>query len=65
MLINRQSIEKPVYNYALHTRSDETVIIEPKDVIIIEGILVLEDVELRNLMDIKLFVDTDADLTYY
>lgn len=62
MLLERQQIEKPVYNYALHTRSDETVIIEPKDVIIIEGILVLENVELRNLMDIKLFVDTDADL---
>ena len=62
MLLERQQIEKPIYNYALHTRSDETVIIEPKDVIIIEGILVLENVELRNLMDIKLFVDTDADL---
>lgn len=61
-LMNRQTIEKPVYDYAQHTRSNETILIEPKDVIIIEGILVLEDVELRNLMDIKLFVDTDADL---
>lgn len=61
-LLNRESIEKPVYDYTAHTRSSETVVIEPKDVIIIEGILVLEDVELRNLMDIKLFVDTDADL---
>ncbi|CAM3113258.1 uridine kinase [Filibacter tadaridae] len=62
MLLERQQIEKPVYDYAYHTRSDKTVIIEPKDVIILEGILVLEDVELRKLMDIKLFVDTDADL---
>ncbi|HSI66038.1 MAG TPA: uridine kinase [Planococcus sp. (in: firmicutes)] len=61
-LLERQPIEKPVYNYAVHNRSDETIRIEPKDVIIIEGILVLEDVRLRNLMDIKLFVDTDADL---
>lgn len=61
-LLERKSIHKPVYNYALHTRSEETVLIEPKDVIILEGILVLEDVRLRELMDIKLFVDTDADL---
>lgn len=62
MLLERKKIEKPVYDYALHTRSDETIIIEPKDVIIVEGILVLEDAALRDLMDIKLFVDTDADL---
>ena len=61
-LLNRQPIEKPVYDYALHTRSKETVVIAPKDVIILEGILVLEDSRLRDLMDIKLFVDTDADL---
>ena len=61
-LLKRQSIEKPLYDYSIHTRSDETVIINPKDVIIVEGILVLEDVELRSLMDIKLYVDTDADL---
>lgn len=62
MLLDRKPIEKPIYNYAEHTRSEETVIIEPKDVIIVEGILVLEDPELRDLMDIKLYVDTDADL---
>lgn len=44
------------------TRSEETVHVEPKDVIILEGILVLEDKRLRDLMDIKLYVDTDADL---
>ena len=61
-LIDRKLVEKPVYNYSLHTRSEETIIIEPKDVIILEGILVLEDARLRDLMDIKLFVDTDGDL---
>ncbi|WP_252502877.1 uridine kinase [Sporosarcina sp. Marseille-Q4943] len=61
-LLDRKTIEKPVYDYALHTRSDQKIAIEPKDVIILEGILVLEDERLRDLMDIKLFVDTDADL---
>ncbi len=61
-LLNRQPINKPVYDYVAHTRSAETIKIEPKDVIIIEGILVLEDEALRDLMDIKLYVDTDADL---
>lgn len=63
-LMNGQPVEKPVYDYANHTRSTETVPLEPKDVIILEGILVLEDERLRNLMDIKLFVDTDADLRF-
>lgn len=61
-LLAYESIEKPVYNYSEHTRSSETIHVEPKDVIILEGILVLEDERLRDLMDIKVFVDTDADL---
>ncbi|OAS84988.1 MULTISPECIES: uridine kinase [Metabacillus] len=61
-LLNHQSIEKPVYDYKLHTRSEDVIVVEPKDVIILEGILILEDERLRDLMDIKLFVDTDADL---
>ncbi|HWO74745.1 MAG TPA: uridine kinase [Bacillus sp. (in: firmicutes)] len=61
-LINYIPINKPVYDYSLHTRSNEVIRVEPKDVIILEGILVLEDERLRDLMDIKLFVDTDADL---
>ncbi|MCK1996503.1 uridine kinase [Paenisporosarcina quisquiliarum] len=61
-LLDNKAIEKPVYDYAKHTRSSETIKIEPKDVIILEGILVLEDERLRNMMNIKLFVDTDADL---
>ncbi|MEK3981118.1 uridine kinase [Psychrobacillus sp. FSL K6-2836] len=61
-LLDNKAIEKPVYDYAKHTRSSETIKIEPQDVIILEGILVLEDERLRNMMNIKLFVDTDADL---
>ncbi|UOY94103.1 uridine kinase [Ectobacillus sp. JY-23] len=61
-LLQYKPIEKPVYDYKIHTRSDEVIPVEPKDVIILEGILVLEDKRLRDLMDIKLFVDTDADI---
>lgn len=61
-LLNYEPIEKPVYDYAQHTRSEEVVHVDPKDVIILEGILILEDERLRNLMDMKLFVDTDADI---
>lgn len=61
-LLRYEPINKPIYDYAMHTRSEEVIKVEPKDVIILEGILVLEDERLRNLMDIKLYVDTDADL---
>ncbi|KMJ60229.1 uridine kinase [Bacillus sp. LL01] len=61
-LLQYDTVNKPVYDYTLHTRSSQVIEVEPKDVIIVEGILVLEDERLRNLMDIKLFVDTDADI---
>lgn len=61
-LLNYQSIEKPVYDYSLHTRSTATIKVLPKNVIILEGILILEDERIRDLMDIKVFVDTDADI---
>jgi uridine kinase len=61
-LLRYEPIEKPVYDYSIHTRSKEVIAVEPKDVIILEGILILEDERLRNLMDIKLYVDTDADI---
>lgn len=61
-LLDYNSIEKPVYDYTRHTRSGETITQESKEVIILEGILILEDVRLRNLMDIKLYVDTDDDI---
>ena len=56
------AIECPVYDFTQHNRSDETIRIVPKKVIIVEGILIFENQELRDLMDIKIFVDTDADI---
>ena len=55
-------IECPVYDFTVHNRSDDTVRLVPHKVIIVEGILIFENEELRNLMDIKVFVDTDADI---
>ena len=55
------AIQCPTYNYSLHTRAKETITIEPKRVILLEGILVLCDKRLRELLDIKIFVDADAD----
>ena len=60
-LKNNEEVDIPVYDFSIHNRVDATVHIIPKNVIIIEGILVLENKALRDLMDIKVFVDTDAD----
>ena len=57
-----RAIDCPVYDFTQHNRSQETVRIVPKSVIIVEGILIFEDKPLRDLMDIKIFVDTDADV---
>ena len=57
-----QAIDCPVYDFAQHNRSDETIRIEPQKVIIVEGILIFENEPLRELMDIRIFVDTDADV---
>lgn len=61
-LIRFEAIDKPVYDYAQHTRSRAVVHQEPREVIIVEGILILEDERLRSLMDIKVYVDTDDDI---
>ncbi|KRM56979.1 uridine kinase [Ligilactobacillus animalis] len=61
-LLNWKTIEIPVYDYAAHTRSKEVVVQEPREVIIVEGILTLNDARLRDLMDIKIFVDADDDI---
>ena len=60
-LIKGRAIDMPVYDYCVHNRSKETIRIEPKTVIIMEGILILENRALRDLMDVKIYVDTDAD----
>ena len=59
-----ESIEQPIYDYATHSRSTETVHLEPRPVIVIEGILVFVNPEMRALMDLKVFVDTDADIRF-
>ncbi|TSO26684.1 uridine kinase [Lactobacillus sp. LL6] len=64
MLLKRQAIEMPTYDFTAHTRSDETVHVEPADIIILEGILVLFNEEIRDLMDIKVYVDTDDDIRF-
>lgn len=60
-LLKGRPIDMPTYDYCNHNRAKETIRIAPKTVIIMEGILVLENRELRDLMDIKIYVDTDAD----
>lgn len=57
-----QAIDCPVYDFTVHNRSEETIHIVPKQVIIVEGILIFENRPLRELMDIRIFVDTDADV---
>ena len=61
-LLRGQPIEKPTYDFTHHSRLPETVRVEGHRVIVLEGILVLEDPALRRLMDIKVFIDTDADV---
>ena len=57
-----KSIQCPVYDYSIHDRTDKTVLIRPTRVIIVEGILIYESLELCKEMDIKIYVDTDADV---
>ena len=61
MLKEGKSIEQPTYSYLTCTRQPETIHIEPREVVIIEGILALCDEKLRNMMDLKIFVDADPD----
>lgn len=56
-----KEIFRPEYDYKIHTRSQNTYLVKPKSVIIIDGFLIFENKELRDLMDVKIFVDTDAD----
>ena len=63
-LLNGQVIDKPIYDFVTQTRKKETEHIEPKSVIILEGILVLEDEKIRDLADIKVFVNCDDDLRF-
>jgi len=59
-----QSVHVPVYDFSTDMRRDETILVEPQPIILIEGILIFSDRELRELLDIKIFVDTDADIRF-
>ena len=61
-LCRGETIQSPTYDYTIHDRSDVTVEVRPTKVVIVEGILIFENQALRDLMDIKIFVDTDADV---
>ena len=63
-LMNGETIEKPTYDYTVHNRSEVTETIKPCDVIVLEGLFVLESESLRELLDMKIFVDTDADIRF-
>lgn len=63
-LLNGKSIEKPVYDFVNHTRLSDVECMQASEVIVMEGLFVLENEELRNLCDIKIFVDTDADIRF-
>lgn len=62
MLIEGKVIEKPIYDFEKHNRKEESITVYPKDIIILEGILILYDERIRDLLDIKIFVDTDSDV---
>lgn len=61
-LKNGESVNRPIYDYSTHNRLKETQLTEPKQIIIVDGILILNDEKLRSLFDISVFVDTDADI---
>ena len=63
-LKNGNPIDHPVYSFVRHNREEQTVRVEPRKIILVEGILIFENKELRDLMDIKIFVDTDADIRF-
>lgn len=63
-LVAGRPIEKPTYDFAAHTRAPETIRIEPRSVILVEGILLFVEPRLRDLFDLKIFVDTEADVRF-
>ncbi len=63
-LLAGKVVQQPIYDFTTHTRKKETIPVGGEDIIILEGILILDNPELRNLMDIKIYVDTDADVRF-
>ncbi len=64
ILLQGESIQKPIYDFTIHTRSKKTELVVPTNIIILEGILIFDDLKLRELMDIKIYVDTDDDIRF-
>ena len=63
-LIDGLPIEKPVYDFTRHTRAPQTVRVDPRDVVLVDGILLFADATLREMFDLKIFVDTEADVRF-
>ena len=63
-LLARRPIDKPVYDFARHTRAPETIRVHPRDVILVDGILLFAEPRLREMFDLRIFVDTDADVRF-
>ena len=63
-LKRREPVDLPIYDFTIHTRTDRTLRVEPRPVILVEGILIFAEPELRKVFDVKIFVDTDADLRF-
>src|SRR5512140_2382425 len=64
MLKAGQEVNVPIYDFATHSRTAQTFVVQPRPVILVEGILIFAEPELRQLFDVKIFVDTDSDLRY-
>ena len=64
LLLDGHEIQKPIYNFEIHNRMEQTSCVQPKKIIIVEGILVLSEKVLRDMLDIKIYVDTDADVRF-
>ena len=61
-LKENRPINKPIYDFVTHSRKKESELIEPADIVVLEGIMTFHDETVRNMLDIKIFVDTDADI---
>ncbi|MBK5239918.1 uridine kinase [Clostridium sp.] len=64
LLLEGQTVEKPIYDFEIHNRIQETQIVQSREIIIVEGILILQEKILRDMLDIKIYVDTDADVRF-
>ena len=59
-----EPVDVPIYDFSIHTRTDKTIHVKPQPVILVEGILIFSEIKLRNVFDVKIFVDTDPDIRF-